>query len=300
MNLHDLAKRLGGELGRNGIVTCPGPGHSPKDRSLSVWFDGDDLRVYSFADDAWQACKDHVRERAGLPAWRSNRKTEKPQPRLFRGRHHERTVKADVERRIAQAQRLWCEAEDPRAAPVFAYLNHRGLPGLLDDQIPTFRFHPQCPFSGERVPALLARFAPINDPGIETEPTAILRVRLDRYDGDRRKLALGPSRGQVLKLNSDLSLAGLGLVEGPEKALALNACGWRPIWCASGTATMRSFPVVPGVESLTIFNDADDAGRNAALACAARWHDAGREVRVLQPPTPFRDWDDWYREGGQS
>ncbi|WP_028731635.1 DUF7146 domain-containing protein [Rhizobium leguminosarum] len=296
MSLHDLAKRLGGELGRNGHISCPGPGHGAKDRSLSVWFDGDVLRVYSFAGDDWQVCKDHVRERLGLPSWEPGRK-EAPAFHTSRRPCDDR----DEASRIALVRRLWREAEDPRAAPVMNYLDHRGLPPLSDDQLPVFRFHRNCPFSGERVPALLARFSPTeDDPGLEAEPTAIFRIRLDRYDGDRRKLALGPSRGQVVKLCPDISLGGVGITEGVEKGLALAASGWRPIWITCGTATMRTFPLLPWMEALTVFADRDEPGRDAALAAVARWHDASREARILQPPLGHKDWDQWFRGGGQS
>ncbi|ULR43651.1 toprim domain-containing protein [Rhizobium sp. K102] len=299
MSLHDLAKRLGGELGRNGFVLCAGPGHSPKDRSLSVWLDPDGkLRIYSFAGDDWALCMDDVRARLGLPAWEPG-KGRKTAPAF---RVSKRPSDGHDEAfRIALVRRLWREAEDPRAPPVSAYLRHRGLPPLSDDQLPVFRYHPHCPFSGERVPALIARFSPIeNDPSLQVEPTAIFRIRLDHYDGDRRKLALGPSSGQVVKLFADISLGGVGITEGVEKGLALAASGWRPIWVTCGTATMRTFPLLPWMDALTVFADRDEPGRNAALAAAARWHDAGREARILQPPPGHKDWDQWFRGGGQS
>lgn len=297
MNLHDLAKRLGGELGRNGHVSCPGPGHGAKDRSLSVWFDGADLRVHSFSGDDWQACKDHVRDRLGLSSWEPGRK-EAPAFHTSKRPCDNR----DEASRIALVRRLWREATDARAAPVMNYLDHRGLPPLSDDQLPVFRFHRNCPFGGERVPALIARFSPIeNDPGLGTEPTAIFRIRLDRYDGDRRKLALGPSRGQVIKVcAADFSLGGIGLAEGVEKALALIAAGWCPVWAGCGTAAMRTFPLLPGIESLTVFCDRDEAGRDAALVAHNRWRDAGREARVLAPPAPFKDWDAWFVGDGET
>lgn len=297
MSLHDIAKRLGGELGRNGFVLCAGPGHSPKDRSLSVWLDHDGkLRIYSFAGDDWALCMDDVRARLGLPAWEPG-KGRKTAPAFHVSKRP--CDDRDEASRIALVRRLWREAEDPHVPPVINYLKHRGLPPLTDDQLPVFRFHPHCPFGGGRVPALIARFAPIkNDPGLETEPTAIFRIRLDRYDGDRRKLALGPASGQVIKLYEDISLGGVGITEGIEKGLAVTASGWRPIWVTCGTATMRAFPLLPGIECLTVFCDRDDAGRDAALAAAARWHDADREARILQPPPPFKDWDLWFRGGG--
>jgi hypothetical protein len=66
-----LAQALGGEVSGNQIL-APGPNHSSKDRSLSIRLDDsapDGMVVYSFAGDDPLACKDYVRERAGLARW---------------------------------------------------------------------------------------------------------------------------------------------------------------------------------------------------------------------------------------
>ena len=63
MDLRSLARALGGEV-RGQKVACPGPGHSPEDRSLSVWFnDTGGIAVHSFANDDPIACKDYVRQK---------------------------------------------------------------------------------------------------------------------------------------------------------------------------------------------------------------------------------------------
>ena len=68
-SLRGYASDLGGALHSDGSISCPGPGHKPHDRSLVVWFEGDDFRVHSHAGDDWQLCKDHVRAVLGLPAF---------------------------------------------------------------------------------------------------------------------------------------------------------------------------------------------------------------------------------------
>lgn len=76
------AKQLGGDLTPNGVV-CPGPGHSARDRSLSVSFDPgapEGFVVHSFSDDDAIACRDHVRGRLGLPEWKPERAPDKPKP----------------------------------------------------------------------------------------------------------------------------------------------------------------------------------------------------------------------------
>jgi RecA-family ATPase len=73
-NLQTLARALGGEVSR-GQVPAPGPGHSAKDRSLSVMLDAsapDGFIVNSFSSDDPIACRDYVRERLGLPAFKPN------------------------------------------------------------------------------------------------------------------------------------------------------------------------------------------------------------------------------------
>lgn len=74
-----VARALGGEARGNQVI-APGPGHSPRDRSLSVTIEPNapgGLLVHSFAGDDWQAAKDYVLERLALPAFGSQ---DRPAP----------------------------------------------------------------------------------------------------------------------------------------------------------------------------------------------------------------------------
>jgi len=57
---------------------------------------------------------------------------------------------------------------------------------------------------------------------------------------------------------------------------------------------MSSFPVLSGIESLTVIADHDTngAGENAARAVEQAWLAAGREVRVFMPVEPGDDLND--------
>jgi len=73
-NLQTLAHALGGEV-NNGQVLAPGPGHSAADRSLSIKIDDnapDGFLVHSFSTDDPITCRDYVREKLGLPAFKPN------------------------------------------------------------------------------------------------------------------------------------------------------------------------------------------------------------------------------------
>jgi Toprim-like len=75
-SIDKIAEALGGEV-TNGQVLAPGPGHSAKDRSLSVKLDSnapDGFVVHSFAKDDPLECRDHVRKRLGLPEFEPKKK----------------------------------------------------------------------------------------------------------------------------------------------------------------------------------------------------------------------------------
>ncbi len=68
-----VCKTLHGDMQGANACLIPGPGHGPDDRSLSVKDDPrnpDGFVVKSFAGDDPVACRDHVRDALGLPAWK--------------------------------------------------------------------------------------------------------------------------------------------------------------------------------------------------------------------------------------
>ena len=71
ITLRSLAIALKGDVaGRQ--VLCPGPHHSARDRSLAVQpcdSTPDGFTVFSHAGDAWDVCRDYVREKLGMPRW---------------------------------------------------------------------------------------------------------------------------------------------------------------------------------------------------------------------------------------
>jgi hypothetical protein len=69
LTLQHVARALGGEVSGN-QVRAPGPGHNPKDRSLSITLDPDApggflVHTFSLSDNPL-LCKDYVREKLDL------------------------------------------------------------------------------------------------------------------------------------------------------------------------------------------------------------------------------------------
>ena len=60
--------------------------------------------------------------------------------------------------------------------------------------------------------------------------------------------------------------------------------GFAPVWACLSAGTLANFPVLGGLEALTVFADNDTPGAQAAEACVARWRAAGKEARVVAPP----------------
>ena len=72
--LRTWAAALGGDVSGRGVI-CPGPGHSTRDRSLSVTPSAaspDGFLVQSSAGDDPIACKDYVRTKLDLPEFKPN------------------------------------------------------------------------------------------------------------------------------------------------------------------------------------------------------------------------------------
>ena len=84
---------------------------------------------------------------------------------------------------------------------------------------------------------------------------------------------------------------GLAVAEGIETALSI-AHDYKPVWSVIDAGNMKSFPVLPGIETLIIGADHDEAGIAAATACADRWAAAGLDVRVIAPDRERADWND--------
>ena len=211
-----------------------------------------------------------------------------------------------------RALRLWSEGMHIGDTPAAAFLNRRGvLEPALEVGEEVLRFHPHCPFGeGTRHPCMLALMRDI----ASNEPRAVQRTALSQAlmqavcrttfaefkeaGGRIARMTLGPKTGTAIKLSRDEDVAeGLAIGEGTESVLAAMRLGFRPAWALGGTSGVKSFPVLSGIEALTMLvdNDANGAGQRAAQQCSERWIDAGREVFRAVPNHTGDDFNDVLR-----
>src|SRR6202011_2803471 len=102
-----VARALGGEVcGRE--VLAPGPGHSAKDRSLSVKLSPhapDGFLAHSFAGDDWQTCRDYIASRLDFFGLKAAKLPARPEPR------EPRQIEPDDEKsRTQRALKIWRES----------------------------------------------------------------------------------------------------------------------------------------------------------------------------------------------
>jgi RecA-family ATPase len=120
-SLQTVAHALGGEV-NGGQVLAPGPGHSPQDRSMSIKVDAgapDGFLTHSFSGDDVNTCRDYVRAKLALPAFKPNS-----------GRRRASTE--TIERMLMAV--VGAQSQKPRAQIVAAY-NYTGANGELIYQV---------------------------------------------------------------------------------------------------------------------------------------------------------------------
>lgn len=286
VSLTAIARALGGKVS-GGQVHAPGPGHSRRDRSLSIKRSAaspDGFIVYSHAGDDWRVCRDYVADAIGLPAdrWRSHTSPIETQE------HREAQSRADERHRAAEAARasralaMWSDGIDPRGTVVETYLRSRSLD--LPDEVAgdILRFHPRCPWHTSTTPAMVAPLCCIST-------GEIVGVHRTALSPDARKLGrrmFGTASGTAIMLDPDEAVTlGLHIGEGIETCLAARQLGLRPTWALGSTSGIAAFPILSGIEALTILCETEDGGASerAANEVGTRWHRAGRTVELIHP-----------------
>jgi len=273
-----LLTALGARRCGDGWLACC-PAHEDRHPSLSIKVADDRLLLHCFAGCDYRDLRQALRQRGLLD--QTERLTRSHAGQI--ARRSKSTASKMPTKTVGTAHwamRIWAESDPVIGTLGQTYLSRRGL--ALPGECVDIRFHWSCPRrGGRRQPALVWLMRDI----LTNQPRAIQR-RFLRPDGtkDGNATSLGPCAGAVLKLSPDEEVThGLAIAEGHADALAVAGDGWRPCWATCGTGAMESFPILDGVEALTIFADPNPAGRKAAERCRARWRAAGREVRILEP-----------------
>ncbi|MCA3139745.1 MAG: toprim domain-containing protein [Rhodocyclaceae bacterium] len=183
--------------------------------------------------------------------------------------------------KIDRARAIWTASRPITGTPGADYLLGRGctLPPVNSD----IRFSQSVDLFGLTGPALVGRITRADD----ASSMRGLHVTWIMNDGTGWKRTerryLGAKADGVVRLWSDEDVdVRVGIAEGIETTLAL-ADTHRPAWATMDAGNLAAFPVLPGIEALTIAADRDKSGtgQRAALACMRRWRAAGKTVCVV-------------------
>jgi hypothetical protein len=265
-DIAQIARRLGGECVGDQIY-CPGPGHSSRDRSLSVKFTDRGFVVHSHAGDDWAACRDHVRALMG----------ELPLPQPTR-----QVLPHETEKNLHRARHLWSCRQNPIGTVVQTYLKARGC---VAETIPASIGYLEP--GAFKQPAMITAF------GTKTEESCVTGIHLTflqkdgsgKADIGRPKIMLGPSCSYPIVIAQPNDLLGLAITEGIEDALSVHEATGLGVWAGGSANRMAPLATrVPGyIETVTIFAHDDEAGQQGAYALADALSSLGVEVRLENP-----------------
>lgn len=285
--LVEIAHRLGGDLYAGGTrALVPGPGHSPGDRSLSLWLASNSRIVWhSFAGDSARDVFEHLGiDRAAEAS---------PEERRQAQRERQEWQQAHRARAWRFCEAVWSETLGIEATPAQTYLAGRGLVAPTTSDL---RFHPSAPMNYEasqRAPAMVALVRSAAGRAVGLHLTAIKPDGSGKAWGHRSRRMFGPVRGGAVRLFNRTDDGVLAIGEGIETSLAFAQIRKAPAWSALSTAGLSTFELPLGVRHLIIAADADAAGLEAARALADR---AKRRCEVLISAPEAGDWADVLQE----
>jgi hypothetical protein len=289
--LRPIVRALGGELYAGGRrANIPAPGHSPADRSVSLWLKDGRVIVHTFGDGDWRAVMDELRrlrllDDAGAPDW------DDPPPTGQR-------AAADMSSRERQAvaARVW-----ETGRPVAGTLSERHLRlRAVSRDLPgadALRHGSQVPVAayrdgGYRRPALLAaiRAADGTLAGVEITYLAPNGRRADDLRLPRKTIGVVPP-GCAVRL--DPAAPEMLVAEGVVTTLSAGARFALPAWALTSTRNLRTWTPPHGVRAVLIAADRGSDGEASAERLRRRLVAHGVRARVALPPAGCGDWNDW-------
>lgn len=295
--LLSLKSRIGGRVsGMRGVF--PGPAHSGRDTSLSLWDLGERVLVFSFAGDSHAEIAGYLRghgvEIVSNPKDLTRGEKRKLHALQKQAREEEAREQA---RKRRQALALYQNAM-PLGGVAADYLRGRGIsePVIAAARGADLRFAAEAPLSpyspGLRTqPAMLGLVtAPHGEP-LGLHMTFLLRDSSGKA-GEIPRLMLAKQSGGMIRLSAPAET--LAIAEGVETALSYTTLFGIPCWAARSAIGLEQFRPPEGVRRVIIAADADAAGTRAAdtLASVLR---AYVKVEIHAPPVG-NDFNDHLRE----
>jgi phage/plasmid primase-like uncharacterized protein len=289
MSLRTIVETLGGDLYDGGRrASIPAPGHSAKDRSVSLLLEGDRLVVHSFGDGDWRAVLEHLRERHLID--------DANTPVSCAGACEPRTaVSTDAERRKA-ASRLWAEGAGIADTLSERHCRLRSVSRPLPGP-DALRHHSAAPVSayadkGLRRPAMIAAIRDADGSLCAVEITYLNRRGERAMDLRLSRKTVGQApAGCAVRL--DTAAPEMLVGEGVFTTLSASEHFCLPAWALLSVRNLQVWSPPNGMNSVLIAADRGTVGEASADALRSRLVANGVTAVVALPPKPFGDWNDW-------
>ena len=189
----------------------------------------------------------------------------------------------------AEAIVIWRSAEPIGGTPAEAYLRGRGLDLRLPE---TLRFA-RLRYWSKTLPCLVALIADAQNNIGGIQRTFVREDGSGKADVPTPKLSLGRLSGGAIRLAP--ATGTLIVTGGLEDGLTLQQELGQAVWAATGEGNMANMVLPPGVKSVVIGADGDDAGAAHAKRAAEILVTQGRSVRIIRPMPGFKDFNDELR-----
>ncbi len=293
-----VVRYLGGDWhGHYGLA--PGPGHSKRDRSLSIKphsSDDGDIILYSHAGEDWRELKDQLRRAGVLPAkdFRAARPLDPAAVAIAKARkaEAEKEAAAAAADRLQIALALWDRSEPVEGTVVETYLRWRGI--HVSPAPRTIRYlaatPPKHPF-----PAMLAVFgiSREREPGLcgltynrvrGVHLTALAPDGQGKAPIEKPRKMIGHSTGWPICLAPPNDGLALIIAEGIETALSAHQASGMGAWAAGTAGRLPALAdrVPSYIEAITIAAEDDDASRQYVPDLAQRLNARGFEVSIAE------------------
>ena len=186
-----------------------------------------------------------------------------------------------------EARKVWADSLPIAGTPAEIYLRRRNIDIGLPDCLRFARLR----FAGEVRPMLIAALA-----GPDNRVQAIHRIVLKDdgskadLDGGKVKFSLGPVMGGAIRLTG--SGNGMLVCVGIEDGLTLLQQQAQAVWAVTGDVALPAVQLPAGVRSVVVAHDNDASGRAAGKKAANKLASEGRQVRLIQPLSGFKDFNE--------
>lgn len=294
-DIREIVHRLGGEVSHSATrAALPGPGHSKKDRSLTLELaqgqGGLPDRILYFCHCGCGHGHRQVMDYLGLSSDQAGK--QRPTDRMRN--KHDRSDQKDIDTagKLAFCRQVWSETRPLQNTIAMKYLGSRAI--VLGSPPAVLRFHPKCPwgYPQERMrykPAMIALVQNRRGDAIGVHATG-LAPDGSVHDG---RLMFGGIAGGAVRLADPTD--ELAIAEGIETAFSYMDLQARPCWALLSTSQFKAFVPPRGVQRLYAAADMDDKLGTSIALCRSLVGKFQETQVVVDAPPQGTDWNSYAR-----